>query len=139
MDLVYKLASLGSNIVADHHCFANESLKNDLGVQVTIVCVDFAYWDTIQIALSKHCHNIDLLVNNPGYAFLKPLEELPREEIEKILDINVEAPILLTQMVAKGMKQRNRGAIVNISSLASLMTVDEHVPCSKYCYDGYSS
>lgn len=105
-----------------------ESLKTDLGDQVTTVCVDLADWDATEMALSPHCHNVDMLVNNAGYAFLKPLEELPRVEIEKILDINVKASILLTQLVTKEMKQRKRGAIVNVSSVASLMAVDEHVP-----------
>lgn len=128
--LVCKLVSLGTKVIAVSQTSAKlESLQKELGHdKVTTVCVNLANWGETEEALTKHCESVDFLINNAGYAFLKPLEEIPQAEVEKILDINVKAPILLTKLVSAGMKQKKAGAIVNVSSVASLMAVDDHVP-----------
>lgn len=120
---------LGAKIIAVSQTLSKlESIKKDLGDQVTIICVDLASWEATEKALAGHCDQVDYLINNAGYAFLRPLEELSCEEVDKILNINVKAPILLTKMVSKGMKSRKAGSIVNVSSVASLMAVDDHIP-----------
>lgn len=93
---------------------------------MTTVCVDLGNWQETEAALAPHCEHVDYLVNNAGYAFIGPLEELTLRQADKVLDTNVKGPILLTQMVSKGMKARKAGVIVNVSSVASLMAVDGH-------------
>ena len=61
---------------------------------------------------------IDILVNNAGIESVLPFEEFREDEIERVIAVNLQAPIQLTRLVIPGMLQRGRGHIVNISSLS---------------------
>lgn len=58
------------------------------------------------------------LVNNAGYYVYSPFYELPMEQVQRTLAINVTAPLYLCQQVAKSMREAGGGAIVNIASIA---------------------
>ena len=61
---------------------------------------------------------IDVLVNNAGIESVLPFSEFEDDEIRRVLEVNLEAPILLTRLVVPGMIERGKGHIVNISSLS---------------------
>jgi short-subunit dehydrogenase len=61
---------------------------------------------------------IDVLVNNAGIESVLPFGEYREGEIERVLTVNLEAPILLARLLVPGMLERGRGFIVNISSLS---------------------
>ena len=61
---------------------------------------------------------IDVLVNNAGVMYQKPFEDLNQDEIQGMLDVNLRAPILLTQKSLPHIKKQEDGAIINIASLA---------------------
>jgi short-subunit dehydrogenase len=61
---------------------------------------------------------IDILVNNAGIESVLPFEEFRDDEIERVISVNLQAPILLTRLIIPGMLERGRGHIVNISSLS---------------------
>ncbi len=61
---------------------------------------------------------IDILVNNAGIESVLPFEEFREGEIERVIEVNLQAPILLTRLLIPGMLERGRGHIVNISSLS---------------------
>ncbi|MEZ4288355.1 MAG: SDR family oxidoreductase [Polyangiales bacterium] len=61
---------------------------------------------------------IDVWVNNAGYNFRGHVDEVPPEQLQQIVDVNLRAPIFLTGLVLPHMKARNTGAIVNVASLA---------------------
>ncbi len=61
---------------------------------------------------------IDVLVNNAGVEFTSIYHELSEENIGEVLNVNLEAPMILTRLVLPEMLERKRGHIVNISSLA---------------------
>ena len=61
---------------------------------------------------------IDILINNAGVEFTSFFHDLSEEDIKSVLGVNLEAPMILTKLVLPDMLQRNRGHIVNISSLA---------------------
>ena len=61
---------------------------------------------------------IDILVNNAGIESVLPFEEFRDDEIERVIEVNLQAPILLTRLVIPGLLERGRGHIVNISSLS---------------------
>lgn len=60
---------------------------------------------------------IDMLINNAGLAFVGEFHEVPDEKWEKVIDVNLMAPIRLTRLFVRGMTARGRGHIVNISSV----------------------
>jgi len=61
---------------------------------------------------------IDILVNNAGVEFTSCYHDLTEQDIEDILRVNLEAPMVLTRLVLPEMLQRGRGHVVNVSSLA---------------------
>lgn len=128
-DLVKRLVALGCKVIAVSQTQAKlDSLREELGDLVVPIACNLADWDETETRLKPYCDSVDYLVNNAGYAHMKPLEEIPRSEIDKILNINVRAPILLSQMVGKAMKERQSGVIVNVSSVASMKAENKHVP-----------
>jgi NAD(P)-dependent dehydrogenase (short-subunit alcohol dehydrogenase family) len=66
---------------------------------------------------------VDLLVNNAGYARFRPFHEMTLEEWQRTLDVNLTAPFLLTQQVTRAMAARGEGRVINISSVAGLKPI----------------
>jgi short-subunit dehydrogenase len=64
---------------------------------------------------------IDVLINNAGMFIGGPLEEASPQAVRRLLAVNVQACIRLSQMVIPGMLQRGKGHIVNVSSMVSLL------------------
>ncbi len=62
---------------------------------------------------------VDVLVNNAGIGVLKPVNELSLDEWDATMATNVRSLFLVTRLVLPGMRQRQRGAIITIASLAS--------------------
>jgi uncharacterized protein len=60
---------------------------------------------------------VDMLVNNAALAYYMPFADLPAAQAAELVDLNVLAPVLLTQAVLPGMLARSRGSIINIASL----------------------
>jgi len=60
---------------------------------------------------------IDILVNNAGFAVLKPLMEHSEEDWDSVLETNLTAAFMLSQMVARSMIPRRSGKILNVASI----------------------
>ena len=64
---------------------------------------------------------VDVLVNNAGTAGPDgPIHEADPALLRRILDVNVEAVATMLRAVVPGMRERDRGHIVNITSIAAL-------------------
>jgi 3-hydroxybutyrate dehydrogenase len=64
---------------------------------------------------------VDILVNNAGIQHVAPVDEFPDAKWEQILAINLSSNFYAIKAVLPGMKQRNRGRIVNIASAHGLV------------------
>ena len=69
-------------------------------------------------AVTKSIGPVDVLVNNAGVLIARPFEELTLEEWDTTMNTNVRSLFLVTRAVLPGMRQRKRGDIVNVASLA---------------------
>ena len=65
--------------------------------------------------------SVDILVNNAGIQFVAPVDEFPDAKWEQIIGINLSSNFYAIKAVLPGMKQRNRGRIVNIASAHGLV------------------
>ncbi|WP_339729006.1 3-hydroxybutyrate dehydrogenase [uncultured Gimesia sp.] len=63
--------------------------------------------------------SVDILVNNAGFQHISPLEEFSETVWEKMLQVMLTAPFLLTKYVLPGMKQEQWGRIINMGSIHS--------------------
>ncbi|HYU60853.1 MAG TPA: SDR family NAD(P)-dependent oxidoreductase [Solirubrobacterales bacterium] len=61
---------------------------------------------------------IDVLVNNAGLEFGGPFLDNSVDELERIVDVNLLAVMLLTREALPGMFERRRGHVVNVASAA---------------------
>ncbi|WP_299463420.1 3-hydroxybutyrate dehydrogenase [uncultured Gimesia sp.] len=62
---------------------------------------------------------VDILVNNAGFQHISPLEEFPETVWEKMLQVMLTAPFLLTKYAFPTMKQKQWGRIINMGSIHS--------------------
>jgi NADP-dependent 3-hydroxy acid dehydrogenase YdfG len=62
--------------------------------------------------------DFDILVNNAGVDRPRPFLKADAEDIDLIIDVNLRAALHLCRLVVPGMVARDRGHVVNISSIA---------------------
>jgi len=92
-----------------------------LGVRCLPVTADLA--DAVQLGravdeVEAGLGPVDILVNNAGVAPAAKAEKYPRAQWEQALDVNLTAPFLLAQRVARRMIERGGGGrIINIGSV----------------------
>jgi short-subunit dehydrogenase len=95
---------------------ALDSLTADIGGEV-LVC-DLADRGCVG-ALLDEAASVDLLVCNAALPATGPLDDFTVEQIDRALDVNLRAPILLARAAGKAMASRRRGHIVFISSMGA--------------------
>ena len=61
---------------------------------------------------------VDILINNAGIETWGKYNDLNAEDVTRVIDVNLTAPMLLSRLVLPDMYQRNQGHIVNIASAA---------------------
>ncbi|MFJ9545684.1 SDR family NAD(P)-dependent oxidoreductase [Streptomyces erythrochromogenes] len=71
--------------------------------------------------LADRARPVDILVNNAGFGLPAPFPYSPVEDEERMLDLLVKVPLRLTHAVLPGLRERRRGAVVNVSSVAGLL------------------
>ena len=62
--------------------------------------------------------DFDVLINNAGVYHWSVIEKTPKDKIEEIIKVNLQAPIELCKLVVPYMKQNNWGRIINIGSIS---------------------
>ena len=61
---------------------------------------------------------IDILVNNAGIEDVRHFERTAPESLERVVEVNLVAPMLMTRAVVPAMLERRDGHVVNIASAA---------------------
>ena len=70
-------------------------------------------------------------MNNAGIAVLQPFLDTTPEAFDATMAVNVRGALIVSQVVARGMTERGGGgAIVNVSSQASMVGLPDH---AAYC------
>jgi NAD(P)-dependent dehydrogenase (short-subunit alcohol dehydrogenase family) len=73
---------------------------------------------------------VDVLVNNAGVEAIGSVEEQPLSQFRAIMETNYFGAIRCIQAVVSGMRQRQSGCIVNVSSVAGRFS---NPPMASYC------
>jgi short-subunit dehydrogenase len=74
----------------------------------------------VEARLADRERPIDLLVNNAGFGTYGPFADLPVDDEEREIRVNVVAVVRLAHAALGAMRDRGHGTIVNVSSVAGL-------------------
>lgn len=88
----------------------------------TLVPVDLGDRKATELALATLAQQyaFDGLVNNVGLVHPQPLDEVDLDDFDAVMRVNLHSALLATQALLPGMRDRQWGRIVNISSLTVL-------------------
>jgi len=73
---------------------------------------------------------IDILINNAGILYQKPISETSDEDWNAVINTNLKGPFLLTREVLPIFEKHAKGKIVNIASIAGIIGYEN---LSAYC------
>jgi NAD(P)-dependent dehydrogenase (short-subunit alcohol dehydrogenase family) len=90
------------------------------------LAADLGNADGVRTAVQR-CPEVDILVNNLGIFDPKPFEKIPDEEWFRFFEVNVMSGVRLSRSYLPGMKKRNWGRIVFISSESAVQIPAEMI------------
>jgi len=135
------LAEAGADIILTSRKIKNleataaELMANQKVKALAIAC-DMAKEDTVEAMLKEAVAKfgrIDILVNNAGATWGAPTLDFPLEKWDQLFNVNVRGVWVLTQKVARIMKEQGGGNIINISSVMAFRgSIEEAHPAVPY-------
>ena len=96
------------------------------GVKVWIRTAELEDADDVKAlasAVIEEFGRVDILVNNAGVAKHQPFFDVDIDTFHMVMNVNLLAPLLLTQSFAPGMIERKAGKIINISSRGAIRAI----------------
>lgn len=102
---------------------ANEAAA--AGVKTQTYCLDLAQIDQVKnqmASISSECGPIDILVNNAGMGYTGTLSETSLTDWQRVMDLNLTSVFQCIQGILPQMRQRQRGTIINVASIAGYQT-----------------
>lgn len=94
----------------------------EIGELAEPIIIDLTQLDQIPALVDGIFQNegqIDILVNNAGINMKKDFVDVTDSEFEQVIQTNLFSVFAISREVVKKMKQKNRGSIINISSMAA--------------------
>jgi NAD(P)-dependent dehydrogenase (short-subunit alcohol dehydrogenase family) len=120
-------AEAGANVVVcsrkEEACQEVSEKLKQIGVDSLALKCDVTNPDDIRNVVEKTVEKfgrIDILVNNSGATWGAPVDEMPLEAWQKVMNVNVTGTFLMSQAVGKVMTEQKSGKIINIASVAGL-------------------
>src|SRR6266851_941577 len=90
------------------------------------LAADLGNADGVRVAVER-LPDVDILVNNLGIFEPKPFEQIPDEDWFRLFEVNVMSGVRLSRAYLPGMKKRNWGRIVFISSESAVQIPAEMI------------
>ncbi len=97
------------------------------------VSMELTQMDSIRrgfAAASQEAGAFDVLINNAGAGVFGAIDAVPAEMVREQFQVLVDAPLELIRLALPAMRQRNRGTIINVTSLAAQFPLPFMVPYS---------
>jgi NAD(P)-dependent dehydrogenase (short-subunit alcohol dehydrogenase family) len=120
------------------------AMSADAGVEVHLVELDVASDESVKAGfaeiLSATDGVVDVLVNNAGIGGNATVEECPASMHLDVMNVNLCGAVRCLQEVLPGMRERRRGAIVNVTSVVGRIAALAQSPyvTSKWALEGLS-
>lgn len=94
-------------------------------INVEQLTADLSTQEGIEKVTSKitGLHSLDLLVNNAGFGTVGKFCTVDPNKHKSMVQVHVNAPVLLTRAALPGMISRKSGAVINVASLAGIIPI----------------
>lgn len=105
-------------------------LQAELGERAETLAADLASEEGVA-RLAEQAGAVDVLVANAGLPGTGRLDSFSAQEIDRVLNVNLRAPIQLADALVPGMRERGAGHVVLVSSLSGkIATAQSSIYCA---------
>lgn len=125
-----RLAEMGFNIVMvarrkEKLAELADLLIKKYNIKVETVSADLSTENGIAqlVDLIKKTQNLDILINNAGFGLSGPFLQSDLKKDLEMMELHMKAVTLLTRAALEMMQPKDRGVIINVSSLASYLSI----------------
>lgn len=97
----------------------------EIGVEAKAFTVDLGSVAQVKTkiqAIADEFGDIDILVNNAGIGYTANLSDTPLEDWQRVIDLNITSVFQCMMAIVPRMRQRGKGTIINIASIAAKQT-----------------
>jgi NAD(P)-dependent dehydrogenase (short-subunit alcohol dehydrogenase family) len=118
-------------MLADVREAEGRAAADALGEAARFFCADVsqkADVDALIAATLAAFGQVDILINNAGVTHAADFLDLAEEDFDRVLRINLKSMFLCSQAAAREMVKRQRGCIINMSSVNAELTIPNQVP-----------
>lgn len=145
--IAHRLSSMGMHLViTGRNRKKLDTLKKEIeiiGTKVHVIVTDISATDTPKELIEEAIQTfseLDVLVNNAGYAISKPLEETTVDEWDQLFAVNARAPFFMCKESIPYLQKSSCATIINVSSVVGrLGYADQAVyTASKHALMGFS-
>ena len=108
-------------------------LQTQYKVQTQVIQADLATDAGCAVVEQYIANNqIDVLINNAGFGINKAFTVSALDAEQQLLDVLVRTPMRLMHVALPQMKQRNKGVVINVSSVASFIAGGTYSAAKSY-------
>jgi len=145
LETAVQLAEQGHRVYASMRKLSKRSLLDQEAerrkVKLNIIQLDVQDEKSIYACIDEIIYSekrIDVLINNAGAGFIKPMEQASMEEIQQVMDVNFYGPIRCCKAVMPCMRKQKSGRIINISSVGGIVgsPLNEIYCAAKFALEG---
>ena len=126
-EMAEALAESGANLMlcARRREWLDETVNEFAGRSFSVIgkVCDVSKPDEVQAVVDstvKHFGSVDILVNNAGISWGAMPEEMPLDQWQKVIDVNLTGCFLFAQAAGRQMLSQGKGSIINIASIAGM-------------------
>ncbi len=133
-----ELASRGHRVFATTETAAQAEALGADHPELTAVKLDVTDADDIARVAEI---DPDVLINNAGFGVMAPLSHVPLERLKAGFEVNVFGMVAMSQAAIPGMKAKGAGRIINMSSVAGVMSAPMTAPyaMTKHAVEAFST
>jgi len=104
-------------------------LESDGSIHCEIISADLAEQEEIKKVTNhiRQIDNLDILINNAGFATIGYFADIPIEKSMRMFHTHMTATVQCTHAALQVMLKRERGAIINVSSMGAFMLTPGNV------------
>ena len=114
-----EVAACGFNLFLHYHQNENavKNLANSLSVQCECIGADLSSPFGFETLTNCLTNDVDVLILNAGQSYVGLVTDISNDEVQKMVQLHITSPYLLTKALIPSMVRKKTGKIVVISSI----------------------